>query len=174
MNSADRSLRCGELAHLTGVSPDTIRHYERIGILSESPRTSGGYRMYGQDAVDCVGLVRRSLQLGFTLSELSEILKVRDGGGVPCHRVLRLTEEKLHCLEEHIHELRRTQCYMKQLVRQWRVKLGRAKPGSREPGAQETGSALQPVFNQPAMKRKHFTDKVSAKIGKSGALTNFG
>lgn len=143
MNSADRSLRCGELAHLTGVSPDTIRHYERIGILPESPRTSGGYRMYGQDAVDRVRLVRRSLQLGFTLSELSEILKVRDGGGVPCHRVLRLTEEKLHCLEEHIHELRRNQRYMKQLVRQWRVKLGRTKPGRKAMLLQSLGDETQ-------------------------------
>jgi len=69
--------------------------------------------------------------LGFTLSELSEILKVRDGGGVPCHRVLSLTEEKLHSLEEQIKELRRTQRYMKELVREWRVKLGRTKTGAK-------------------------------------------
>ena len=50
MNGANRSLRCGELAQLAGVSPDTIRHYERIGILAESARTSAGYRMYGHDA----------------------------------------------------------------------------------------------------------------------------
>lgn len=84
--------------------------------------------MYGQDAVDRVRLVRRSMQLGFTLSELSEILKVRDGGGIPCHRVLSLTEEKLHSLEQQIEELRRTQRYMKQLVREWRVKLGARQP----------------------------------------------
>lgn len=131
MNGTDRSLRCGEVAHLTGVSADTVRHYERIGILPESPRTSAGYRMYGHDAVDRVRLVRRALQLGFTLSELSEILKVRDGGGVPCHRVLNLAEEKLHSLEEQIQELRRTQRYMKELVRQWHVKLGQTKPGTK-------------------------------------------
>jgi DNA-binding transcriptional MerR regulator len=131
MDATDRSLRCGEVAHLTGVSPDTIRHYERIGILAELPRSSAGYRMYGHDAVDRVRLVRRALRLGFTLSELSEILKVRDGGGVPCHRVLSLTEEKLHSLEEQIKELRRTQRYMKELVREWRVKLGRTKTGAK-------------------------------------------
>jgi DNA-binding transcriptional MerR regulator len=131
MNRVKGSLRCGELAHLAGVSPDTIRHYERIGILAKSPRTSGGYRIYGHEAIDRVRLVRRALQLGFTLSELSEILRVRDQGGVPCHRVLSLTEKKLHSLERQISELRRTQRYMRQLVQQWRAKLGRTKPGTK-------------------------------------------
>ena len=131
MNRDGKSLRCGELAHRTGVSADTIRHYERIGILPKPPRTSRGYRMYSCDAVDRVQLVRRALQLGFTLAELSEILQVRDGGGVPCHRVLTLAEEKLRFLEQQITELRRTQRYMKQLVRQWRGKVAQATPGSR-------------------------------------------
>ena len=129
MSGPDGSLRCGDLAHRTGVSPDTIRYYERIGILPESPRTSGGYRMYGKKAVDRVRLVRRALQLGFSLSELSEILRVRDAGGVPCQRVLTLTEQKLHSLEQQINELRRTQRYLKQIVRQWRMRLGRTRPG---------------------------------------------
>jgi DNA-binding transcriptional MerR regulator len=131
MAGVNGSLQCGELAHLTGVSPDTIRHYERIGILRKAPRTSGGYRIYGREAVDRVRLVRRALQLGFTLSELSEILKVRDGGGVPCQRVLGLTEEKLRSLEQQIKELRSTQRYMKHLVKQWRAKLSRTKPGNK-------------------------------------------
>ena len=88
-------------------------------------------RMYRHDASDRVRLVQRALQLGFTLSELSEILKVRDGGGVPCHRVLSLTEEKLRSLERQIEELQRTERYMKQLVRQWRVKLAKTKPGAK-------------------------------------------
>jgi MerR family mercuric resistance operon transcriptional regulator len=75
--------------------------------------------------------VQRALQLGFTLSELSEILQVRDSGGVPCHRVLNMTEEKLRALERQIQELRRTQGYMRQLVRQWRVKLAHTTPGSK-------------------------------------------
>ena len=87
--------------------------------------------MYRHDAADRVRLVQRALQLGFTLSELSEILKVRDGGGVPCHRVLSLTEEKLHSLKAQIKELRRTERYVKELVREWRLKLGRIKPGAK-------------------------------------------
>lgn len=76
-------------------------------------------------------MVRRAMQLGFTLSELSEILSVRDSGGVPCHRVLSLTEEKLHSLESQIEELQRTRLHMRQFIRQWRKKLMQTKPGSK-------------------------------------------
>jgi DNA-binding transcriptional MerR regulator len=69
--------------------------------------------------------------LGFSLKELSEILRSRDSGGVPCHRVLNLTEEKLHLLGQRIRELRQTQGYMRELVRDWRKKLKHTPPGSK-------------------------------------------
>jgi len=56
---------------------------------------------------------------------------VRDGGGTPCHRVLSLTEAKLRSLEHQIQELRRTQRYMRQLVRQWRLQLSHTPPGTK-------------------------------------------
>lgn len=152
MPRVDDSLRSGELADLTGVSPDTIRHYERIGILPESPRTSSGYRMFGRDAVDRIRLVQRALQLGFTLAELSEILKVRDAGGAPCHRVLDLTEKKLQSLTQQIAELRQTQRYMRQLVRQWRTKLSKTNPGSRAMLLHSLPGASPP----PANSTNHF------------------
>jgi MerR family copper efflux transcriptional regulator len=129
MTPADRALRSGTLAHLSGVSPDTIRHYERIGILPKSPRTVSGYRLYGREAIVRVQLVRRALQLGFTLAELSELFQARDSGNVPCHRVLDLTQQKLRAIKQQIVELRKTQRYMQQLVRQWSLKLAHTKPG---------------------------------------------
>ena len=122
-------LRSGELARLTGVSTDTIRHYERLGILTKSQRTNGGYRMFPASAVERVQLAQRALQLGFSLNELAEILRNRDNGGVPCHRVLDLTEAKLQLLGERIEELQQTQEYMRKLVRDWREKLKRTPPG---------------------------------------------
>ena len=124
-------LHSGQIAEVTGVSPDTIRHYERIGILPHPPRSSGGYRLYSADVIERIHLVRRALQLGFTLTELSEILRVRDQGGVPCRRVLNLAEGKLRSLEQQIAELRQTQTYMKNLVRQWRSKLAQTGPSSK-------------------------------------------
>jgi DNA-binding transcriptional MerR regulator len=124
------TLRSGQLARLTGVSADTLRYYERIGILPTSQRSDGGYRMFPPSDVGRVQLVQRALQLGFSLKELSEILRILDDGGVPCRRVLSLTEQKLRSLEQQIRELRRTQDYMQKLVREWKVKLQQTPQGS--------------------------------------------
>ena len=123
------SLRSGELARLTGISADTLRHYEKLGILATSQRTTGGYRMFPRSAVERVQLAQRALQLGFSLYELSEILRTRDNGGAPCHRVLNLTEEKLRSLDQQIEQLQQTQAYMRRLVREWKKKLKHTPPG---------------------------------------------
>jgi DNA-binding transcriptional MerR regulator len=87
--------------------------------------------MFPASAIERVQLAQRALQLGFSLNELAEILRNRDSGGVPCHRVLSLTEEKLHLLGQRIEELRQTQDYMRKLVRDWRKKLKHTPPGSK-------------------------------------------
>jgi DNA-binding transcriptional MerR regulator len=87
--------------------------------------------MFSVSAVERVELAQRALQLGFSLNELSEILRHRDSGVVPCHRVLELTEAKLRFLGVRIQELRQTQEYMRGLVREWRKKLKQAPPGSK-------------------------------------------
>jgi MerR family transcriptional regulator, copper efflux regulator len=125
------SLRSGELALLTGVSADTLRHYEKLGILPTSQRTNSGYRLFTPSSVERVQLAQRALQLGFSLAELAEILRTRDNGGVPCHRVLKLTEEKLRLLGQQLRELRRMQAAMQSLVRAWRKKLNQTPPGSK-------------------------------------------
>ena len=124
-------LRSGEIARLTGVSADTLRHYERINILPPSQRTSGGYRIFDASAIERVHLVQRALQLGFSLKELSEILRTRDNGGAPCSQVLNLTEEKLRAIGQQIQELQRTRDYMRKLVRDWRKKLKHTPSGTK-------------------------------------------
>jgi DNA-binding transcriptional MerR regulator len=130
-NVTSKQRAAGELARLCGVSPDTIRHYERIGILPPSLRTASGYRLYRHDAIDRVRLAKAALQLGFTLRELSEILRVRDRGGVPCQRLLELAQEKLLCLKKEIAALERTDRYIRRLVRSWKLKMLRAGPARR-------------------------------------------
>jgi DNA-binding transcriptional MerR regulator len=142
VTAAKTNLRSGELARVTGVSVDTIRHYERLGILPKAQRTPSGYRLYAPDAVERVQLARRSLQLGFSLAELAEILQTRDKGGAPCHRVLALAEGKLRSLREQIEELQRTQVYMRRLVRDWRRKLKNTPRGNR-------AMLLQLLTNRP-------------------------
>lgn len=116
---------------MTGVSPDTIRHYERVGILPAPPRSISGYRMYSRGSVERVRLTQRALRIGFSLTELAEILGVRDQGGVPCRRVLDMAEKKLRSLERQIQELRRAERYIRQLVRSWQSQLARTPPGKK-------------------------------------------
>lgn len=125
-NRGPRSLRSGSLAKATGVSPDTIRHYERIGVLPKAARTQAGYRMYPEGAVERVRVVQSALRVGFTLAELAEVLKVRDAGGTPCRRVYQIAQEKLQAIEEELSTLKRTERYLKTMLADWQGRLLRA------------------------------------------------
>src|SRR5215813_4323913 len=93
--SGNDSLSSLELADLAGVSRDTLRHYERKGVLPRPLRSQNGYRQYPSDALHRVQLVRRALSVGFTLDELAKVLKGRDAGGAPCEEVRRIAAQKL-------------------------------------------------------------------------------
>jgi DNA-binding transcriptional MerR regulator len=146
-----RTLRIGEVAGQVGVSPDTIRHYERVGVLPHPPRTLAGYRRFSVETIERVRLVRRALAIGFSLPELARILKVRDAGGVPCKGVYTLAKQKLQSLKEQIADLIRLRRQMESVLRSWDRKLARAPKGKRA-GLLESlnGSPVKPAFG-----RKH-------------------
>src|SRR5690242_5635863 len=98
-------LTSGELAKLAGVSPDTLRHYERKGVLSRPARSTNGYRKYPAAALQRVQLIRRALMVGFTLDELARIFRVRDNGGAPCNEVRTLAAAKLSQVETQLKDL---------------------------------------------------------------------
>lgn len=129
--SSSKALRSGALAKAAGVSPDTIRHYERIGVLPRAPRTESGYRVYPASAVERILVVQRALRIGFTLAELAEMLKARDAGGAPCHRVHQLAQEKLKGIKADIEALKRTERYLKQVLSDWEQRIQRAGPGQK-------------------------------------------
>ena len=126
-----KTLRSGALAKATGMSPDTIRHYERIGVLPPALRTESGYRVYPASAVERVLVVQRALRIGFTLAELSNILQTRDAGGAPCHRVYALTEKKLSAVQEDLKILKKTEKDLKKLLADWKERIRKAGPGQR-------------------------------------------
>ncbi len=101
------SLTIGKLAKATGVGVETLRFYERRGLLPEPPRTRAGYRLYPCDAVQWVRFIRRGKALGFSLAEISELLALRVRPGVTCERVRALAETKRADIELRIHELER-------------------------------------------------------------------
>ena len=129
-NSRSKNLGSGALAKSAGVSPDTIRHYEKIGVLPRVSRTDSGFRVYPASALERILVVQRALRIGFTLAELAEVLKVRDAGGAPCRRVYQLAQDKLKRIEADIEALKRTRRYVKKVLCDWEQRIDGA--GSEE------------------------------------------
>jgi MerR family transcriptional regulator, copper efflux regulator len=99
------ALRVGPLAKAVGVSPDSIRHYERMGLLGPTTRTSAGYRLFGPAAVERLQLGRSGLQAGFALRQLAALLRERDAGGAPCRKVRATAADILAKMDQQIAEL---------------------------------------------------------------------
>lgn len=98
-------LRIGELARAAGVSVDTLRFYERRGLLRPAARSAAGYRLYDAAALRRLDFIRRAGALGFTLREVAGLLEVIEEGQPPCAHVRALLEDKLAALEERMREL---------------------------------------------------------------------
>ena len=120
------SFHSGELAKAAGVSADTIRYYERIGVLQKAERTASGYRVYPTGAIERVQIVQRALRIGFTLSELADIFKTKDAGGAPCQGVLELAQQKLAEIRTDIVALKQTERYLEKLLQDWDGRVRRA------------------------------------------------
>jgi DNA-binding transcriptional MerR regulator len=120
-----------ELARLTGVSTDTLRHYERKGVLGIPARSQGGYRRYPPEAAAQVRLVQRALAIGFTLNDLAGVLSERNRDGAPCHTVRTLVAERLAELETRLRDLTELRDELRILLREWDRRLARIPAGTR-------------------------------------------
>lgn len=98
-------------------------------VLAEPGRSSGNYRLYPPEAADRVRLIRCALAVGFSLSELAKILKVRDAGGAPCRQVKRMLEEKLSELEGQIEDLVAMRDHLRTVLHDWDGRLARTPDG---------------------------------------------
>ena len=99
----------GALSKQTGCHIETVRYYERIGVLLKPPRTEGGYRLYGKEHIKRLMFVRRSRELGFSLGEIRTLLKLVDGKQYTCREVKALMEEHLGDIKKKISDLKRLQ-----------------------------------------------------------------
>jgi len=129
-DSALSEMRSGELARAAGVSPDTLRHYERAGLLPTPRRLSNGYRLYAPDALRTVQLIQGALSIGFTLAEVSVFLKERRRGSPPCRRVYALAAERLADTEKRIESLIRFRDEFRRVLEDWNGRLAGAAEGS--------------------------------------------
>ena len=99
-------MRIGELAKQVGVTPDTIRYYEREGLLPPAERTPSGYRDYGPEVLDDLRFIKKAQALGLKLSDVREVLEISSGGKPPCEHVRATVSGRLAEVEERLRELR--------------------------------------------------------------------
>jgi Cu(I)-responsive transcriptional regulator len=100
-------LTIGELAKATGTKPVTVRYYEQAGLLPPPPRTSGNYRAYGADHLHRLRFIRRCRDLGFTLDQMRDLLRLSSQEDHACAEVDRLTAEHLTEIEQKMADLAR-------------------------------------------------------------------
>lgn len=97
----------GGLSDRTKVKVETIRFYERIGILPAPPRTQGGHRVYGEDQIKRLSFIRRSRELGFALESVKQMLRMVDGGDVTCEQVRQISSNHLNDVRAKLTDLKR-------------------------------------------------------------------
>jgi DNA-binding transcriptional MerR regulator len=122
-------LLISQVALAAGVSADTLRFYERKGVLPPPARSPAGYRVYSPSAVERVRVVRRAMAVGFTLDELARVLRARDKGGVPCREVRAIAARKLEEIEERLRALRAVKRDLKGALEDWDARLARTPSG---------------------------------------------
>ena len=115
MNTAGRTI--GVLAREAGVHVETVRYYERRGLLKQ-PRRAGGWRRYDADALRALKFVKRAQELGFSLEEVSELLSLRSSSSVrTCNRVRSRAEAKLADIDAKIRDLTAIRRTLEQLAK---------------------------------------------------------
>ena len=100
-------LSIGQVARRAGVGVETVRFYEREGLLEEPPRRASGYRQYSEQAVTRLHFIKRAQKLGFSLKEITELLLLRVDAQTSCDEVKQRTEAKLAEVERKLIELQR-------------------------------------------------------------------
>jgi len=123
------SLSPRAVADAAGVSTDTLRHYERLGLLPAPARTRAGYRRYTPATVPRVQLIQRALVIGFSLQELGQVLRERDRGRAPCRTVRQLVGQRLSDLEARLRELTLLRRELRALLADWDDRLAATPDG---------------------------------------------
>lgn len=115
-----KPLLIGKLAKLSGVKPDTIRFYERSGLLPKPSRTASDYRVYNDDALRQVRFIRKAQTLGFSLDEIRRIMSLRGQGKDTCRCVVAMAEATLAETETKLTELHKFKDKLTTNLERWK------------------------------------------------------
>jgi len=99
-------LRVGEVSRRSGVGIETLRFYERSGLLDRPARTESGYRLYGEEVLERLDFIKRAQTLGFTLDEIGRVIAEKRAGQTPCAKVREIVRRRLQELDERIAQMR--------------------------------------------------------------------
>ena len=99
-------MRTGEIATSAGVNVQTLRFYERRGLLKAPARRSSGYREYPAEAAQIVRFIKRAQELGFTLDEVHDLLRLRDNRSTSCAKTRTIASTKIKAIDDKIRQLR--------------------------------------------------------------------
>lgn len=111
-------IKTGELSQEAGVNKETLRFYERKGLLEAPKRTEAGYRLFTQADVERVKFIKNAQKLGFSLNEIRELLAIADGEVVKCSEVRKIAEEKLLYIHDQIQSLYKLEQVLADLISQ--------------------------------------------------------
>ena len=100
-------MKIGEVAKVTGIGIETLRFYEKSGLLDSPSRTESGYRIYNADVLDRLDFIKRAQVLGFSLDEIKRIIGDRRAGQSPCAEVREIVRNRLAELDARMREMKR-------------------------------------------------------------------
>jgi len=106
-NTAQPTMSIGELARLTGCKVETVRYYERTGLMTDPPRTEGGHRVYGQTHLQRLTFIRKGRDLGFSMEQINSLLSMIDAKRETCSEVAAKAERHLSSIRSRIDDLQR-------------------------------------------------------------------
>lgn len=116
------SLTIGKVARAAGVNVETVRYYERVNLLQQPPRPSGGVRRYSDDAVARIRFIKRAQELGFSLAEIKRLLALQESQS--CSAARSLAAEKLDLVEARLTDLERMRGVLKELIERCDARRG--------------------------------------------------
>lgn len=119
----DRSLTIGGLARDAGVNVETVRYYQRRGLVAEPERPLNGVRRYSEDSVKRIRFIKRAQDLGFTLAEIGHLLALEDGRS--CRETRELAGRKLAIVESRLADLGRLRRTLRKLIARCDTSRGR-------------------------------------------------
>lgn len=154
---ADKGLFIGKVAEKTGLSPKTIRYYEAIGLLPKPERSEHRYRLYSPEAIELLKFIKKAQGLGLKLSEIREIIAIRQQGELPCLHVRAMFQEKLKDLDRKITELQTLRDELHRLLANW-TRRARAAGSAKAAICPHIEAAGRPRLHQKEKKLREWLE----------------